>query len=277
VTRLAITADDFGLACEVNEAVEIAVREGVLTSTSLMVRGAAAEDAVRRARKLPQLRVGLHLVLVDGFPALSPTEIPDLVDQTGRLRRNMVRLSFALAARPGLRNQMRREIEAQFEAYRRTGLPLDHVDVHKHFHLHPIVAREIIAVGRRFGMRALRVPMEPGEIVFNAAPETPGRHSHRLLQSWAARLQAQVRRLGLDAPDQVFGLAWTGVIDCDRLTRLLPLLSCNTAEIYTHPATSDRFAESTEGYGYVRELEALCSPAVKAAACRYQLASYACA
>ena len=44
--RLIVTADDFGAAVEVNEAVERAHRHGVLTAASLMVSGAAAHDAV---------------------------------------------------------------------------------------------------------------------------------------------------------------------------------------------------------------------------------------
>lgn len=46
---LIVTADDFGAAVEVNEAVEHAHRKGVLTCASLMVTGAAADDAVARA------------------------------------------------------------------------------------------------------------------------------------------------------------------------------------------------------------------------------------
>ena len=46
VKRLIVTADDFGLCQPVNEAVEIAHREGVLSTASLMVGGAAAPDAV---------------------------------------------------------------------------------------------------------------------------------------------------------------------------------------------------------------------------------------
>ena len=48
---LIVTADDFGLSIEVNEAVEAAHRNGVLTCASLMVTGDAAADAVRRARR----------------------------------------------------------------------------------------------------------------------------------------------------------------------------------------------------------------------------------
>ena len=41
----------------------------VLAATSLMVGADAAADAVERARRLPDLRVGLHLVLADGHSA----------------------------------------------------------------------------------------------------------------------------------------------------------------------------------------------------------------
>ncbi|NUO88439.1 MAG: ChbG/HpnK family deacetylase, partial [Cupriavidus sp.] len=63
---LIVTADDFGLHPAVNEAVELAHRDGVLNAASLMVGAPAAADAVARARRLPALRVGLHVVLADG-------------------------------------------------------------------------------------------------------------------------------------------------------------------------------------------------------------------
>ncbi|MFZ1099115.1 MAG: ChbG/HpnK family deacetylase, partial [Steroidobacteraceae bacterium] len=57
---LIVTADDFGAAREVNDAVEIGHRRGILTAASLMIGAPAAADAVARARRLPTLRVGLH-------------------------------------------------------------------------------------------------------------------------------------------------------------------------------------------------------------------------
>ena len=49
---LIVTADDFGAAPEVNDAVEQAHLGGILTAASLMVAGDAAADAVERARRL---------------------------------------------------------------------------------------------------------------------------------------------------------------------------------------------------------------------------------
>ena len=66
VKRLVVTADDFGASIEVNTAVEQAHRHGILTGASLMIAGDAAADAVARARVMPTLGVGLHIVLVKG-------------------------------------------------------------------------------------------------------------------------------------------------------------------------------------------------------------------
>src|SRR5262244_3672645 len=82
--KLIITGDDFGMSVEVNEAVEEAHRRGVLTTASLVVAGDAAADAIARARRLPNLGVGLHVTLLHAPAALSKDEVADLMDENGR-------------------------------------------------------------------------------------------------------------------------------------------------------------------------------------------------
>src|SRR5215469_16870726 len=72
VKKLVVTADDFGLSSEVNEAVRRAHRDGILTCASLMMGAPAAKEAVAIA-KMDGLPVGLHLTLVDGHPCCRPT------------------------------------------------------------------------------------------------------------------------------------------------------------------------------------------------------------
>src|SRR4051794_31851478 len=124
--NVVVTADDFGLSTAVNEAVERAHCEGILGAASLMVAAEAAGDAVARARRLPRLRVGLHLVLVDGAPALPTHEIPHLLDAAGALPRDLARAGVKWFFSPPARAELRREIRAQFEAFAATGLKLDH-------------------------------------------------------------------------------------------------------------------------------------------------------
>lgn len=271
---LVVTADDFGLAAEVNEAVEIAHRTGILTAASLMVAEPAAADAVERARRMPGLAVGLHLTLVEGRPALPPAQIPDLVRPNGRFRVDLARFGAEIVFRPSVRAQAAAEIEAQFELYRRTGLPLDHVNAHKHFHMHPSVAALILAIGPRFGMRALRVPVEPAAVLASVESTGIGLEA-RLVAPFARRLRARARRTGLAVADHVFGLAWSGRMTPERVARLVAELPDGRSEIYMHPATVSRFDGAAPGYRYEDELAALTAPEVVRAAGRIERASYA--
>ena len=85
-----------------------------------MVGGAAAADAVRRARLLPSLKVGLHLALVDSRPVSPITSVPDLIDADGNFRRDMVATSIAIALNPKVRRQVALEIAAQFAHFQAT-------------------------------------------------------------------------------------------------------------------------------------------------------------
>ena len=234
---------------------ELAHREGILGAASLMVAGAAAADAVQRARDLPTLRVGLHLVLVEGRAVLPHAAIPDLVDRNGWFGPNQWRRGFAYFFHPRIRRQLAAEIEAQFAAYAATGLPLDHADAHKHMHLHPTVARLMIAIGRRHGLRAIRVPAEPPSVL--AACGTKPGIGARALHVWSGVLRRQARRAGLAIPDQVFGIAWSGAVTAGRLLTLAAQLPAGASEIYLHPARGPAAGEA--------ELAALLDPRVRAA------------
>ena len=256
--HLIVTADDFGAAIEVNEAVERAHRDGILSAASLMVAGAAAGDAVTRAGTMPQLRVGLHLVLVEGRPVLPIGAIPDLVDKTGHFRTDMARAGAAMFFRPKVRAQLAAEIEAQFAAFAATGLRLDHVNAHKHFHLHPTIAALIVKIGRIYGLKGARVPLEP-QAVLGRIEKHKRSGVVALTAPFALGLRGRFRHAGITVPDWVFGLAWSGAMTNKRLAGLIEHLPEGMSEIYMHPATGP-YAGSAPGYQYERELAALTDP-----------------
>jgi hopanoid biosynthesis associated protein HpnK len=262
---LIVTADDFGLAPEVNAAVETAHSNGILTAASLMIGAPAAADAVDRARRLRSLKVGLHIVLTEGHPVLPPSRLPDLVDSSGRFRSDMVRSSVRIFVDPTVRRQAADEIAAQFEAFLATGLRLDHVDCHKHWHLHPTIAGLILDIGQRYGMTALRVPSEPIRVLKLIEKQTSSKLSW-VTSTCAALLKARVRRRRLLAADRVFGLAWSGAMTESRVAGLLAHLPDGLTEIYFHPATSNSFPGSAPDYCYTDELAALVAPRIVRAA-----------
>jgi hopanoid biosynthesis associated protein HpnK len=247
----------------VNEAVEIAHRQGVLTAASLMVGAAGAADAVARALRMPNLGVGLHLVLVDGRPTLPAESIPDLVDAGGLFRTDMARAGAAMFFLPRVRRQLAKEIEAQFAAFAATGLALDHVNAHKHFHLHPTIAGFILRIGRRYRLNAARLPIEPAAVLDRIEPGAGGRDW--IVDPWARLARRRFRAAGITVPDQVFGLRWSGAMTAQRLVGLIQNLPDGLSEIYLHPATAARYPGSADGYGYEDELAALLDPAVAAA------------
>ena len=256
--RLIITADDFGAAVEVNRAVERAHRDGILSAASLKVAGPAVNDAVERARAMPGLRVGLHLVLVEGRPVLPAAAVPDLVDKSGNFRTDMARSGAAMFFRPGVRAQLRAEVEAQFAAFEATGLRLDHVNAHKHFHLHPTIAGLIVKLGKRHGVRGARVPLEPQTVLGRIETHRPSSLA-ALTGPFARHLRSRLRRAGISSPDQVFGLVWSGAMTPARLAGLIGNLPDGLSEIYLHPATGP-YPGCAPGYRYGEELAALTDP-----------------
>jgi hopanoid biosynthesis associated protein HpnK len=250
-----INADDFGLHPAVNEAVESAHRSGVLSAASLMVGAPAVQDAAQRARALPGLRVGLHLTLCDGESVLPRRQIPDLVDGNGRFHDNMVHAGWRFFASPRVRGQLAAEIRAQFAAFARLGLSLDHLDAHKHFHLHPTVLSLALRIGRDFGLRAVRVPAEPAGVMT------------QLLMPWFGLMRYRLRQAGMDCNDQIFGVTHSGAMDEARLLQILASLPPGVTEIYLHPGTRSGtdIAPAMSGYRHRDELQALLSPAVRLA------------
>jgi hopanoid biosynthesis associated protein HpnK len=251
---LVTVADDFGLSPLVNEAVEQAARHGILTSASLMVAAPAAADAVRRAKALGgKLRVGLHLVLVEGPAILAPETIPDLVNETGEFPSDQVAMGFRYAFSRQVRSQLAREIRAQLEAFAATGLPLDHANAHKHMQLHPVVGHLMLAIGKEFGLRAVRVPAErPARV----AASSFGDHA---LYAWTRLFRAQAHRAGMLMNDRVLGLGSSGHMTPALVQRLVDTLPDGLTELYFHPATGqdDILRRHMPTYEHTAEYQAL--------------------
>ncbi|WP_244816435.1 hopanoid biosynthesis-associated protein HpnK [Caballeronia sp. Lep1P3] len=247
---LIVTADDFGLHARVNDAVALAHQRGILTCASLMVSAPAASEAVDIARRLPGLRVGLHLTLTDGFSTLARETIPHLTDNEGRFEGTMFGNGVRFFMLPHVRRQLAHEIEAQFEAFSRTGLALDHVNTHKHFHLHPTVLDLIVNIGPRFGMRAMRLPRDVSGSLW--------------LAPWIALVRARLARAGIAHNDWVAGLAATGSMNESAMLATLARAPQGVLELYCHPATEGELpiTPAMRGYRHADELAALCSPRI---------------
>ncbi|NQV99897.1 MAG: hopanoid biosynthesis-associated protein HpnK [Rhodospirillales bacterium] len=243
--KLIVTADDFGISKEVNEAVETAHKNGILTATSLMVGELFAGDAVNRARLLPNLGVGLHVALSRARPLSAPADIPDLLDADGLLRADLVGSGFRFFFLPQVRRQLRAEITAQFEAFANTGLRLDHVNAHNHLHLHPTVLSLLLAIGPAYGMKSIRLPYDCNARGIGAF----------FLKPWLALMKWRLRKHHIRHNDVLLGLNETGQLDSKTLISLVEGLSERTAELMCHPATGPWPGMDPMAGGFRHDLE----------------------
>jgi len=264
--RVIVTGDDFGLAVPVNEAIVEAHRRGILTTASLMVGGDAAQDAVARAREVPSLNIGLHLVLVLERPVLPVSEIPDIVDSRGRFSSHFFRDGLRFFFSTKVQAQLEREIRAQFEAFAATGFSLDHVNTHNHMQLHPTVAKLMFKVAREYGVKAVRLPYEP----LWMGSKTSGRSwieraaSSTFLLPWVGLMRTRTRRLGIRSNDYLAGMHDSGAMTEELVLRIIKRLPNGITEIYFHPSMrhSPEVESGLPGYRTEEEFKALTSPVV---------------
>lgn len=126
---LIINADDYGLCPASNEGVERLFNADAITTTTLMPPAPFAEDGVRRARANPRMRVGLHLTTTCEYDNYRwgpiDTSCKSLMDASGY---------FYATAQESLshatREDMEKELNAQYQWMVDRGLPPEHVDSH---------------------------------------------------------------------------------------------------------------------------------------------------
>lgn len=253
--RLIVNADDFGRSRSINQAIIRAHTDGILTTASLMVNEPAFDEAVSLAKANPTLGVGLHLTLLCGHSSLPPDQIPGLVNPDREFTNSPSGAGFRYFFRRQLRAQLRSEIHAQFQKFRDSGLPLDHVNGHLHLHLHPTVFRILIEDAAQLGIQRLRLTFDPFLLNLRIAS---GHFFYRALHATiyhllSARARPLLRSRTILHTRRVFGLLQNARVDEPFVSRLLPLLPPGDSELYSHPSLDE----------FINEFQALVSPRVR--------------
>jgi hopanoid biosynthesis associated protein HpnK len=273
VRRLIINADDFGLTVGVNRAIVEAHQQGMLTSATMMANATAVADAVERALQAG-LRVGCHVVLIDGKPLLPAADVSSLLATNGaRFREGWMGLA-AQALRKRLdQDQIAAEVAAQIGKVQQYGVRLTHVDSHKHVHLLPPVLAPMLRAAKVCGVRAVRNPFAPVKPLAFAhlarRPQLWTRYTElKLLRGFRENFRQTVANAGMITTDGTFGIVITGALDEQLFAAIVGSLPEGTWELVCHPGYCDeelrhvrtRLRESRE-----QELRVLTSAATRRA------------
>jgi len=220
---LIVNADDFGLTAGVSRGILDAHRNGIVTSTTLIVNRAIPPAQVEEL-KASALGVGVHLNLTLGAPVADPRRVPSLVDAAGGFIRN----PREAAARAKI-DEARIELGTQIDVFRKImGRFPTHLDSHHHVGQFTPILELVLDFAR-----ALRVPVRSQNVGVRGA----------------------ARALGLRTPEHFMGEAgpeayWSR----ERALEHLAALPAGLSEFMTHPGYfDDDLAYS--GYGRQRETE----------------------
>lgn len=159
--KVVVNADDFGISRGTNKGIEKAYREGILTSSSVMPTGPAFTEAVSIAKKCKGLGIGVHISLTWGRSVLSQKQIPALVDKNNYFYPSFFSLLIKPLRDSDVIRQVEAEIQAQIEKVKNSGLSIDHLNSQVHIHLIPWIFPVIARMAKRYGIKFIRIPLEP--------------------------------------------------------------------------------------------------------------------
>lgn len=243
--RLWITADDYGLAAGVNEAIEALATSGAITAASIMVHGSARLESLDRL-KHAGIAMGPHLVFVEEEPLLPTRALAPLLDRDGRFPRSYGVLFAKLLARPRLANLLREEAEAQIDRYLRLGLPVNLINSHQHIHLFPLAWRALAPVFRQYPGAAVR-----------ASTHLSARFEKQVLLDLSSRLAMAVaplpdhellHPLGVSHSGHLTAEVASSIVEGRTRAREAVGRSAAALELVVHPALED--SELHQRYGH---------------------------
>ncbi len=243
--RVVLNADDFGYSKDTVSATVDCFEAGLLTSATIMARMPATIEALEYARSRRDLSFGVHLTFTgDGAerPVADAARVASLVDANGCFRRGRdVRLR-ALLGRLDV-DEISTEIAAQIETVRAAGVPVTHVDSHRHLHK---FAPFLIALSRtlpKFGIRRVRTVQD----LYLRRPLTSP--TYLLGARWRRRLVAH-----FITTDHFYMPTSAGDRHWDQLAGRLSALPGQTLEVGLHPGYAEQWRrrESQSLQSFVR-------------------------
>jgi predicted glycoside hydrolase/deacetylase ChbG (UPF0249 family) len=238
--------------------------DGVLTSTTIMANMPAADEAVKIAKQLPDLGVGVHLNLFKGRPLSKDESVKCLLNTDGDFALTPAKLSLLSVCRRKIRNAIRTELAAQIQWVIDNGLKPTHLDSHKHIHSFPVIFQIVCGLAKRFEIAAIRFTLEPKQLLAMPWP-LPSEGGRK--RAKAIRIMAKINRMQNPAflkTDFLLGIAHMGKIDVNFFKAVALYNSAATTEVMTHPGLDDDL-ENIKSSLHQRkgELQALCSERTK--------------
>ena len=153
---LITNSDDFGLTRSITDAIIDTHINGFMKSTTIMCNMDGTDYAIKKAKEISTLSVGIHFNLTEGKPLSDPSKVPDLLDENGFFKKNIEQRGNFLYGK-SKQTQVELELQNQLEYLLDFGLIPTHFDSHHHITGTPIAFRASLNVARKFGINRARI------------------------------------------------------------------------------------------------------------------------
>jgi len=238
-----INADDFGLSRSINRGIIQAYKEGVLTSSSLLVNMPGFEDAVNLIKDNPGLDIGLHINFFRGRPVMPPDKTATITDAKGFFLQDVFSIATKIYQRRISLKELEAECEAQIKMALDKGINITHLDSEKHLHLISHVYNIVVKLAKKYGINKIR---NINEYPYISRFLLNGKHifNSSLCKTAILQLLSMCRKKinslnSIKTADYSFGLWDSGSMTLSKYKRLFEHLANGTTEILCHPGYID--------------------------------------
>ncbi len=245
--RCFLHADDCGLTRGITESILACLDAGALASTSVMMGGAYAKEALAALGQRPSAAAGVHLNLLEGAPVSPAASLPELAGKDGLFRHGLMSLAAMIRTlnkrrKQRLLSEARTEFSAQIDLFRGLlpGVPL-RLDGHLHIHALPELRGVVRELLREYPVTYVRVPYEP----YHSSPaplllQVAGGLRRGLLAFWSSGLREMLDETGVPHNRFLAGAFASGSLTLPRLRASLEAINRTATpddcvEIMVHP------------------------------------------
>ena len=142
--KLIVNADDFGLSKGVNLGIIEACKNGIVTSTTLMMNMPEIEHALSLSKENSKLGVGIHLVATTGTPICK--DVPSLIQENGQFH------SLWEIAKYATVEDITKEFTCQIEKFLSLGIVPTHIDSHHHIHMEKQLLEVVLELAKQYNL-----------------------------------------------------------------------------------------------------------------------------
>ena len=239
--KVIFNGDDFGLTSGVNKGIMCSFQAGLLSSTSLIANGEAADEAISLAKDNLELDIGIHLTLTEQLPLLLTGNNFSLISH-GTHFPSKEKIFYGIFSRKIDYKKVEAEWKAQIEKVIAAGLQISHMDGHQYIHLFPGLFPICIRLAVKYNIPYIRASiLDP--ISFESGLK-------RILQCillkfWVAKFVSWRDSMQYRGFPSLGFLKAGGRMDADTILKYLDRIiregSYKAVEIILHPGIGDAY------------------------------------